>query len=129
MVVAGVQGDAIAGGQSGRGLLGGVGQSLEEHGSDQRSAHRTACLIPMFELKDSVYGGTAYCSLNEGLGKVLRYGAYDPEVITHLHWISQVLGPPLQQAVRARGPLDVKAIITRCCRWAMRGTNATGPGR
>jgi hypothetical protein len=29
----------------------------------------------MFELQDPIHGGTAYCSLNEGLGKVLRYGA------------------------------------------------------
>ena len=39
----------------------------------------------MFELSDAVHGGTAYCSLNEGLGKVLRYGAYGPEVIDRLH--------------------------------------------
>ena len=30
----------------------------------------------MFEVRDAEHGGTAYCSLNEGLGKVLRYGAY-----------------------------------------------------
>jgi len=65
----------------------------------------------MFELTDNVHGGTAYCSLNEGLGKVLRYGAYGPEVIERLHWMSRVLGPLLQKAVRAHGPLDVRAII------------------
>src|SRR5665647_3596198 len=67
----------------------------------------------MFELKDPVHGGTAYCSLNEGLGKVLRYGAYNSEVIERLSWMERVLGPLLQQAVRAHGPLDVKAIIAQ----------------
>jgi hypothetical protein len=38
----------------------------------------------VFVLRDPVHGGTAYCSLNEGLGKVLRYGAYGPEVLDRL---------------------------------------------
>lgn len=36
----------------------------------------------MFEVDDAEHGGTAYCSLNEGLGKVLRYGAYSPRCST-----------------------------------------------
>ena len=48
--------------------------------------------------------GTAWCSLNEGLGKVLRYGAYGPEVIERLRWMSAVLGPVLQAAVRGARP-------------------------
>jgi len=67
----------------------------------------------MFQLRDPVHGGTAFCSLNEGLGRVLRYGAYSPEVIDRLNWMERVLGPLLQQAVRAHGPVDVKAIIAR----------------
>ena len=46
-------------------------------------------------------GSASCCSLNEGLGKVLRYGAYGPEVIDRLRWMSAVLGPLLQAAVRA----------------------------
>ena len=82
----------------------------------------------LFELKDTVHGGTAYCSLNEGLGKVLRYGAYGPEVIERLHWMSRVLGPLLQQAVRARGPLDVKAIIAQMLQMGDEGHNRNRAG-
>jgi hypothetical protein len=53
----------------------------------------------------------AYCSLNEGLGKVLRYGAYGPEVIKRLRWMSAVLGPVLQAAVREHGPVDLRALM------------------
>jgi len=53
----------------------------------------------------------AYCSLNEGLGKVLRYGAYGPEVIKRLRWMSEVLGPVLRAAVRMHGPVDLRAIM------------------
>jgi hypothetical protein len=65
----------------------------------------------MFVLEDG--DRRAYCSLNEGLGKVLRYGAYGPEVIDRLRWMSAVLGPLLQRAVRDNGPIDIKAILAQ----------------
>jgi len=67
----------------------------------------------MFVLEDPASGRHAYCSLNEGLGKVLRYGAYGPHVLERLRWMSAVLGPLLQRAVRAGGPVDVTAILTQ----------------
>ncbi|MEP9364289.1 DUF1116 domain-containing protein [Nocardioides sp. CN2-186] len=67
----------------------------------------------MFVLEDAATGRRTYCSLNEGLGKVLRYGAYGPEVLTRLRWMRDVLGPLLQTAVRASGPVDVTGILTQ----------------
>ena len=67
----------------------------------------------MFVLEDAASGRRTYCSLNEGLGKVLRYGAYGPEVLTRLRWMGDVLGPLLQKAVRATGPVDVTGILTQ----------------
>ncbi|GAA4692976.1 DUF1116 domain-containing protein [Nocardioides conyzicola] len=67
----------------------------------------------MFVLEDAASGRRTYCSLNEGLGKVLRYGAYGPEVLTRLRWMGDVLGPLLQKAVRATDPVDVTGILTQ----------------
>ncbi|MGH3320028.1 MAG: DUF1116 domain-containing protein [Streptosporangiaceae bacterium] len=71
----------------------------------------------MFVVEDTVegpgHGGTAYCSLNEGLGRVLRYGAYGPEVVDRLRWMSDVLGPVLSAALRRHGPVDVKAMAAQ----------------
>jgi hypothetical protein len=67
----------------------------------------------VFVLEDPATGQRSYCSLNEGLGKVLRYGAYSPDVIDRLRWMSAVLGPLLQAAVRSHGPLDITAIIAQ----------------
>jgi Protein of unknown function (DUF1116) len=65
-------------------------------------------------LEDPVHGGQAFCNLNEGLGKVLRMGAYGDEVLDRLRWMRDVLGPVLQEAVRSRQePLDVKAIVAQ----------------
>ncbi|MEO7753987.1 MAG: DUF1116 domain-containing protein, partial [Terracoccus sp.] len=86
----------------------------------------------VYELRDEVHGATSWCSLNEGLGKVLRYGAYGPEVIERLRWMNGVLGPILQQAVRARvadqGPIDVKAIIAAMLQMGDEGHNRNRAG-
>ncbi|MGZ4452633.1 MAG: oxamate carbamoyltransferase subunit AllG family protein, partial [Nocardioides sp.] len=69
----------------------------------------------MFVLEDPASGKRTYCSLNEGLGKVLRYGAYGPDVLTRLRWMRDVLGPLLGEAVAAtvadHGPIDATAIL------------------
>ncbi|WP_085912013.1 MULTISPECIES: YlbE family protein [Pseudonocardia] len=71
----------------------------------------------MFVLEDPATGRRTHCSLNEGLGKVLRYGAYGPEVLQRLRWLGDVLGPLLRVAVRATrdagDPVDVTAILTQ----------------
>ncbi|GAA0431729.1 hypothetical protein Acor_04080 [Acrocarpospora corrugata] len=67
----------------------------------------------MLEARDAEHGGTAYCSLNEGLGKVLRYGAYGPEVVERLRWMGEVLGPVLQAALNLNGPLDLRNLIAQ----------------
>ena len=68
----------------------------------------------MWCLEDPVHEGRAYSNLNEGLGKVLRYGAYSDEVLDRLRWMRDVLGPVLSAAVRGREePLDVKAVLAQ----------------
>ncbi|HEX6486524.1 MAG TPA: DUF1116 domain-containing protein, partial [Nocardioidaceae bacterium] len=82
----------------------------------------------MFELRDDVHGNTSWCSLNEGLGKVLRYGAYSSEAIERLRWMNAVLGPLLQTAVRAGNPIDVKAIISQMVQMGDEGHNRNRAG-
>ncbi len=67
--------------------------------------------MPMFVIENAAFGNTAHCTLNEGLGKVLRYGAYAPEVIERLRWMEQVLGPAMDAGVRQLGSMDLRAII------------------
>jgi len=69
--------------------------------------------MPMFAIRNEAFGNTAYCTLNEGLGKVLRYGAYGREVIDRLRWMQKVLGPAMDAAVSQLGSLDVRAIIVQ----------------
>ena len=82
----------------------------------------------VFCLRDETTGNESWCSLNEGLGKVLRYGAYGDEVVERLHWMTDVLGPLLQHAVRTVGPVDVKAIIAQMVQMGDEGHNRNRAG-
>lgn len=82
----------------------------------------------LFELKDETTGARSFCSLNEGLGKVLRYGAYSADVITRLRWMADVLGPALAIAVRAAGPIDITAIIGQMVQMGDEGHNRNRAG-
>lgn len=66
--------------------------------------------MPVLVARDEATGKTAWCPLNEGSGKVLRYGADGPEVVQRLEWMRDVLGPSLAHALREHGPLDLLEI-------------------
>ena len=69
--------------------------------------------MPVFVLRNETHGNYAYCTLNEGLGKVLRYGAYAESVIERLDWMQHTLFPVLQRAVARLGNIDLKNLIAQ----------------
>ena len=73
--------------------------------------------MPVFVLENRTAGNTSYVTMNEGLGKVLRMGAFAPEVIERLRWMEKVLYPVLDAGIRLsveRGQeLDVKNMIAQ----------------
>jgi hypothetical protein len=79
--------------------------------------------MPVAIVEDGAGDGVAYSTLNEGLGKVLRYGAYSPEVIDRLRWMEHVLGPVLAAALRSRGPVDVRSLIAQALQMGDDGHN------
>jgi hypothetical protein len=69
--------------------------------------------MPVFRIRNETFGNEAYCTLNEGLGKVLRYGAFDQQVIKRLRWMETVLAPTLKRALAQHGPLDLRSLIAQ----------------
>ncbi len=69
--------------------------------------------MPVFILKNKVYGNFSYATMNEGLGKVLRYGAYSSEVIKRLKWMENVLYPTLKKSIEEFGEIDLKNIVAQ----------------
>lgn len=70
--------------------------------------------MPVFVVQNETDGNYAYCQMNEGIGKVLRFGAYSEEVINRLRWMRDVLGPTLGRAIRSiDGGLRVNPLIAK----------------
>jgi hypothetical protein len=84
-----------------------------EHSAVGPMAGIISASMPVFIVKNEEYGNYAYATLNEGLGKVLRYGAYSPEVIERLKWMEAVMYPALRRAVEQLGRIDLKAITAQ----------------
>ena len=68
---------------------------------------------PMLVVENRTYGNKAYCAINEGLGKVMRFGGNDEEVLNRLRWLRDAFGPVMGRALRHMGDLPLKEIVAR----------------
>ena len=84
--------------------------------------------MAVYILEDLTYGGRAYSNLNEGYGKVLRYGAYSDEVLKRLHWMNDVLGPLVGDAIAQGNPIDLRALIAEALHMGDEGHNRNKAG-
>lgn len=69
--------------------------------------------MPVWVVQNKSGDNTSFSTLNEGLGKVLRFGAYDASVITRLKWMQAVLGPALNAAIEKLGGIELRPIISQ----------------
>ncbi|VDG99053.1 Protein of uncharacterised function (DUF1116) [Lysinibacillus sphaericus] len=70
--------------------------------------------MPVFVVENRSEGNEAYCTMNEGIGNVLRFGAYSKEVIDRLEWMRDVLGPTLAKALRSiEGGMNLNVLIAK----------------
>lgn len=88
----------------------------------------TTYSMPVWIIENKTFGNLAYCTLNEGLGKVLRYGAYGEEVITRLKWIEKILAPVLKEALKLSGEIDLKTMISQVLQMGDEGHNRNKAG-
>ncbi len=84
--------------------------------------------MPVWIVENKTFGNLAYCTLNEGLGKVLRMGAFSEEVITRLDWMEKILGPVLKEALEINGEIDLKTMIAQVLQMGDEGHNRNKAG-
>ena len=72
--------------------------------------------MPVFVVENRPLGNRAHATVNEGLGKVLRFGANDASVIARLGWLAREAGPVLGVALREAGGLDLRALMAQAIR-------------
>lgn len=93
------------------------------HGAVGPMAGVVSPSMPVAIVVDGAGDGVSYSTLNEGLGKTLRYGAYSAEVIDRLRWMDEVLGPVLSAVLKSRGPIDLQVLIAQALQMGDDGHN------
>ena len=63
-------------------------EPCHHHGAVGPMAGVISPSMPVWIVRDAASGHRAFCNLNEGLGKVLRFGANGTEVIDRLRWMA-----------------------------------------
>ncbi len=72
--------------------------------------------MPVLIVVDRARGTRAHVTINEGLGKVLRFGATDVSVIARLRWLASEAGPLLGAALRAAGGVLLRPLMAQALR-------------
>ncbi len=85
--------------------------------------------MPVFILENKAFGNQAYCTMNEGLGKVLRYGGMGPDVYAHLKWMQTELYPVMERAIASfPDGIDIKSLIAQALHMGDEGHNRNRAG-
>jgi hypothetical protein len=85
--------------------------------------------MPVFIVENKEFGNRAYATQNEGLGKVLRYGAFGEEVYRRLRWMEQTLFPALKRAIeQIEGGIDLRGLISQAIHMGDEGHNRNRAG-
>ena len=98
------------------------------HGAVGPMAGVTSPSMAVYVLENENHGNRAFSNLNEGYGKVLRYGAYAPEVLDKLRWMNDEMAPVVKAAIEMAGGLDIRALLGEALHMGDDGHNRNKAG-
>jgi hypothetical protein len=100
-----------------------VFEPCHDHASTGPMAGVISPSMLCYEVENKTHGNKCYGNLNEGRGKVLRMGAYSPDVISKLCWMNDVLGPTVGKALEAMGGIDLRTMLAKALHMGDDGHN------
>ncbi len=99
-----------------------------DHGAVGPMAGVTSASMQVYVVEDAAHDRRAYSTLNEGYGKVLRYGAFAPEVLEKLRWMNEVMAPMLATALAQTEGIDLRALLAEALHMGDEGHNRNKAG-
>ncbi|MCX7298911.1 MAG: DUF1116 domain-containing protein [Rhodobacterales bacterium] len=88
-------------------------EPCHHHGAVGPMAGIISPSMPVWVVENAEAGNRAFCNLNEGLGKVLRFGANSPEVLDRLTWLGTEFFGVMQAAVRGLEDKNLKPMMAQ----------------
>ena len=102
--------------------------SCHHHGAVGPMAGVISASMKVYVVENAEHGNKSFSNLNEGYGKVLRYGAYSEEVLKRLRWMNDVLGSALADALAQSNGIDLRALIAEALHMGDEGHNRNKAG-
>jgi uncharacterized protein DUF1116 len=102
--------------------------ACHHHGAVGPMAGVTSASMKVYVVENVEHGNKSFSNLNEGYGKVLRYGAYSDGVLKKLGWMNDVLGTALTDALAGSNGLDMRALIAEALHMGDEGHNRNKAG-
>jgi hypothetical protein len=102
--------------------------ACHHHGAVGPMAGVTSASMKVYVVENAEHGNKSFSNLNEGYGKVLRYGAYSDDVLKKLHWMNDVLGVALADALAKSNGIDMRALIAEALHMGDEGHNRNKAG-
>lgn len=103
-------------------------EPCHEHATVGPMAGVTSASMKVYVVENVTHGNQAFSNLNEGYGKVLRYGAYSEDVLKKLRWMNETLGPAIGEALTAGNGIDLRALIAEALHMGDEGHNRNKAG-
>jgi len=102
--------------------------ACHHHGAVGPMAGVISASMKVYVVENAEHGNKSFSNLNEGYGKVLRYGAYSDEVLKKLRWMNDVLGTALADALARSNGIDLRALIAEALHMGDEGHNRNKAG-
>jgi Protein of unknown function (DUF1116) len=102
--------------------------ACHHHGAAGPMAGVISASMKVYVVENAEHGNKSFSGLNEGYGKVLRYGAYSDDVLKKLHWMNDVLGVALADALANSNGIDMRALIAEALHMGDEGHNRNKAG-
>ncbi len=103
-------------------------EPCHHHGAVGPMAGVTSASMKVYVVENVEHGNKSFSNLNEGYGKVLRYGAYNDDVLKKLRWMNDVLGTALADALAQSNGIDLRALIAEALHMGDEGHNRNKAG-
>lgn len=102
--------------------------SCHHHGAVGPMAGVISPSMKVYVVENTEHGNESFSNLNEGYGKVLRYGAYSEDVLKRLRWMNDVLGTTLADALAQSNGIDLRTLIAEALHMGDEGHNRNKAG-
>lgn len=103
-------------------------EPCHHHGAVGPMAGVISSSMQVYVIEDAVHGHRTFSNLNEGYGKVLRYGAFSGEVLDRLRWINKTLAAVLGKAIALSDGIDLRALLAEALHMGDEGHNRNKAG-